>query len=162
MSLRFASTVSKKKSSVKSLVLNSKSFAYSRTLSSKSLRVKSNILSISLDRWFLDFDQRATRQKIDDESQIMRKIRRNFNFFSLTMTFFFSFKARRYARQTFFVCVAVHSRCLRLIVVTTFAHRLFQKNFVSSEDLFHDIVSFIAFFMLCLIWIAYSRRARDK
>jgi hypothetical protein len=63
------------------------------------------------------------------------------------------------------LCVRRCSLSLLVIVVTTFAHRSFKKNFVSNNDLFQNIVSFIAFFMLCLIRITYfsicSRQIRN-
>ncbi len=44
-----------KKNSIKNLVLMSKSFAYSRTLSFWFLRIRSDIFDIFLDRWFSFF-----------------------------------------------------------------------------------------------------------
>jgi hypothetical protein len=136
MSLRFASIVSKK-SSVKNLVLISKFFACSRTLFSKFLRVKSNILNTFFDRWFLNFVQQTNREKFDDESRIIRKIRRNFNFFFLAMTFFFSFEVCKYIRQTFFVCVVVYfssfafNRRYNVHTWIIFKKIRFEKQFVS-------------------------------
>jgi hypothetical protein len=89
MSLKITLIEFENKKSNKNLVLTSKSFAHSKTSFSWFLCIKSNILKTFFDRWFLDFDQQTKRQRFDDESQMMRKTRRNFIFFSIANFLFF-------------------------------------------------------------------------
>jgi beta-galactosidase GanA len=93
--MRSISIVFEKKRFDKNRVLNSKFVITSKALFSTSRREKSEIFDVFLDLWFRVRVQRAKRQRLDDESQIVRKIYLNSIFFSFAMIRFFSFNVRR-------------------------------------------------------------------
>jgi hypothetical protein len=79
----------------KSRVLNLKFVVNFKALFSASRRERFEIFDVFLDLWLRIRDQRIKRQKLDDESQIVRKIYLNSIFFSFAMIRFFSFNVRR-------------------------------------------------------------------
>jgi hypothetical protein len=93
--MRSISIVFEKKRFDNNRVLNSKFVVISKALFSASRREKSEIFDVFLDLWFRIRAQRIKRQKLDDESQIVRKIYLNSIFFFFAMIRFFSFDVRR-------------------------------------------------------------------
>jgi hypothetical protein len=93
--MRSISIVSEKKKSDNNRVLNSKFVVISKALFSASRREKFEIFDVFFDLWLRIRVQRIKRQRLDDESQIVRKIYLNSIFFSFAMIRFFSFDVRR-------------------------------------------------------------------
>jgi hypothetical protein len=81
MSKKSISVVFKKKSFDNNRVLNSKFVVVSRTLFFASRRDKFEIFDVSRDLWLRVLAQRAKRQKLDDESHMMRNVFLNSIFF---------------------------------------------------------------------------------
>jgi hypothetical protein len=89
MSMRSISIVFEKKRFDKSRILNSKFVVISKALFSTFRREKIEIFDVSCDLWFRIRAQSIKRQKLDDVSQMMRKICLNsIYFFSQWFVFF--------------------------------------------------------------------------
>jgi hypothetical protein len=80
-----------KKKSDKNRILNSKYVITSKALFSASCRERFKIFDVFFDLWFRIRAQRIKRQRLDDESQMMRKICLNSIFFFFAMISVFSF-----------------------------------------------------------------------
>jgi hypothetical protein len=79
--MKSISIVFEKKRFNKNRILNSKFVVISRTLFSAFRREKFEIFDVFLDLWFRVRVQRIKRQRLDDESQMMRKTCLNSIFF---------------------------------------------------------------------------------
>jgi hypothetical protein len=93
--MRSISIVFEKKKFDNNRVLNSKFVVTSKALFSTSRRERSEIFDVFLDLWFRIRAQQVKCQRLDDESQIVRKTYLNLIFFFFAMIRFFSFNVRR-------------------------------------------------------------------